>query len=137
MDADLATDPSEFEKLIDEIVNNDIVIGSRIIRGTLPPIKRPFYRTIFSHSYSKFFRMLFRIQIYDPQCGFKLFRKEVIPKLFSKFSRATNANKTNIRGTGLGLFIAKEVVVAHKGKIWVESEGDGKGSQFIVELPVK
>lgn len=60
--------------------------------------------------------------------------KEVIPKLFSKFSRAANANKTNIRGTGLGLFIAKEIVTAHKGKIWVESEGDGKGSEFIVEI---
>ena len=84
MDADLATDPSEFEKLLDEIVNNDVVIGSRIIRGTLPPIKRPFYRTVFSHLYSKFFRMLFRIQIFDPQCGFKLFRREVIPKLFNE-----------------------------------------------------
>ncbi len=60
--------------------------------------------------------------------------KDVIPKLFSKFSRAANASKTNIRGTGLGLFIAKEIVTAHKGKIWVESEGDGKGSKFIVEI---
>jgi signal transduction histidine kinase len=60
--------------------------------------------------------------------------KEVIPKLFLKFSRASNANKTNIRGTGLGLFIAKEIVTAHGGKIWVESQGDGKGSQFYVEL---
>lgn len=62
--------------------------------------------------------------------------KDVIPKLFSKFSRATNANKTNIRGTGLGLFIAKEIVNAHKGKVWVESEGEGKGSTFMFELPV-
>jgi signal transduction histidine kinase len=62
--------------------------------------------------------------------------KEVIPKLFSKFSRAANANKTNMRGTGLGLFIAREIVNAHKGKIWVESEGDGKGSKFVVEIPV-
>lgn len=62
--------------------------------------------------------------------------KEVIPKLFSKFSRAANANKTNMRGTGLGLFIAREIMNAHKGKIWVESEGDGKGSKFIVEVPV-
>lgn len=62
--------------------------------------------------------------------------KDVIPKLFSKFSRATTANKTNMRGTGLGLFIAKEIVVAHKGRIWAESEGEGKGSVFVVEIPV-
>jgi len=60
--------------------------------------------------------------------------KEVIPKLFSKFKRADNANKTNMRGTGLGLFIAKEIITAHGGNIWVESEGEGRGSQFVIEL---
>lgn len=72
-----------------------------------------------------------RLSIKDTGIGIS---KDVIPKLFSKFSRATTANKTNMRGTGLGLFIAKEIVVAHKGRIWVESEGDGKGSVFVVEL---
>ncbi len=61
----------------------------------------------------------------------------VIPKLFAKFSRAENANKVNIRGTGLGLFVAKEIVKAHGGKVWAESEGEGKGSQFYVELPAE
>ncbi len=60
--------------------------------------------------------------------------KETISKLFSKFTRAKNANETNIRGTGLGLFIAKEIINAHSGKIWVESGGEGSGSQFYVEL---
>ncbi len=73
----------------------------------------------------------FRLIVKDTGIGIS---KEVIPKLFSKFSRATNASKTNIRGTGLGLFIAKEIITANKGKIWVESEGEGKGSQFIIEL---
>ena len=72
-----------------------------------------------------------RLSIKDTGIGIS---KDTIPKLFSKFSRATNANKTNIRGTGLGLFIAKEIVTAHKGKIWVESEGDGKGSSFYLEI---
>ena len=61
---------------------------------------------------------------------------EVMPKLFQKFSRAGNANKQNIHGTGLGLFIAKDIVTAHKGRIWAESAGEGKGSKFFVELPV-
>lgn len=61
---------------------------------------------------------------------------EVIPKLFVKFVRADGARSVNIRGTGLGLFIAKEIVNAHKGKIWAESEGEGKGATFTVELPV-
>lgn len=59
---------------------------------------------------------------------------ETLPHLFAKFSRASNANKTNIKGTGLGLFVAKEIVTAHHGTIRAESMGEGKGSAFIVEF---
>lgn len=59
---------------------------------------------------------------------------ETLPHLFAKFSRASNANKTNIKGTGLGLFVAKEIVVAHHGTIRAESMGEGKGSTFVVEF---
>ena len=59
---------------------------------------------------------------------------EVLPRLFQKFSRAENGSKVNIRGTGLGLFVAKQMVEAHHGTIRAESEGEGKGSMFIVEL---
>jgi signal transduction histidine kinase len=57
-----------------------------------------------------------------------------LAKLFNKFTRADNANQTNIRGTGLGLYVARDVIGAHKGKIWAESDGEGKGSRFIFEL---
>jgi signal transduction histidine kinase len=60
---------------------------------------------------------------------------KTMPKLFKKFSRADNASDANIHGTGLGLFIAKEILTAHGGKMWAESEGEGKGSQFYIELP--
>lgn len=59
---------------------------------------------------------------------------EIMPRLFQKFSRATNANKTNIKGTGLGLYVAKEIVEAHHGSIHAKSEGEGKGSEFTLEL---
>jgi signal transduction histidine kinase len=62
---------------------------------------------------------------------------EVMPKLFMKFTRAENANKQNIYGTGLGLFVAKEIVTAHKGRIWAESDGDGKGSTFFLEMDME
>ena len=62
---------------------------------------------------------------------------EVMSKLFEKFVRADDAGKINYAGTGLGLYVAKQMVEAHKGKIWAESEGAGKGSTFIVELPAK
>lgn len=56
-------------------------------------------------------------------------------KLFAKFSRTKDANKTNVVGTGLGLYIAKKMVEAHQGDIKVDSDGLGKGTTFTVELP--
>ncbi len=53
---------------------------------------------------------------------------------FQKFSRADGAGKINIQGTGLGLYVAKQIVDAHGGKIWAESDGVGKGSRFVVEV---
>ncbi|MDD4304587.1 MAG: ATP-binding protein [Patescibacteria group bacterium] len=53
-----------------------------------------------------------------------------IDRLFSKFSRGDDSAKINTDGSGLGLYIARKIVEAHDGKIWVESEGKGKGSTF-------
>lgn len=59
---------------------------------------------------------------------------ELLPNLFKQFSRESKTAKA-IQGTGLGLFIAQQIVAAHKGKIWAESEGENKGSRFIVKVP--
>ena len=75
-----------------------------------------------------------RIAVKDTGVGIK---PETLPMLFQKFSRAEDASKANILGTGLGLYIAKKLVEAQKGKVWAESEGEGKGSTFVVELPLK
>jgi signal transduction histidine kinase len=63
--------------------------------------------------------------------------KQDIPKLFSKFSRTKDANKQNVIGTGLGLYVAKQMIEAQGGKVWVESKGKGLGSSFYIELPIK
>ncbi len=56
-------------------------------------------------------------------------------KLFKSGGRGTDSLKINTNSTGYGLSFVKGVVEAHKGKVWVESEGRGKGSTFFVELP--
>ncbi|MFW5787973.1 MAG: sensor histidine kinase, partial [Halanaerobiales bacterium] len=59
--------------------------------------------------------------------------QEYQTKIFDKFVRAGN-DKEEKSGTGLGLAIAKEIITAHKGRIWVESEEE-KGSTFSFYIP--
>jgi two-component system sensor histidine kinase VicK len=55
-------------------------------------------------------------------------------RIFRKFYRAESAARDGAAGTGLGLFIAKELVLAMGGRIWVDST-EGEGSSFLFELP--
>lgn len=59
---------------------------------------------------------------------------EEINKLFSKFYRGSNVMRFNTTGSGLGLFIAKNIVQRHGGEIWAESTL-GRGSVFYFTLP--
>lgn len=61
--------------------------------------------------------------------------REDKPKLFTEGGRAKNALEVNVDSTGFGLYIVKNIIEAHNGRVWVESEGEGKGSEFIVEVP--
>ncbi len=57
-------------------------------------------------------------------------------RLFTEGGHGQESQKVNVHSTGYGLYIAKQIVVAHGGTVRAESEGQGKGSTFIVELPI-
>ena len=71
------------------------------------------------------------ISIVDTGVGMS---KETLSRLFGKYVRAENASRTNVGGTGLGLYVAKSFIELHDGRIWAESKGEGKGSCFFIEL---
>lgn len=71
-----------------------------------------------------------RVSIIDRGLGVA---KENHNRIFERFERAISANE--VSGLGLGLYISKEIINAHGGKIWLESEPQ-KGSTFHFELPL-
>jgi len=58
------------------------------------------------------------------------------PELFNKFVRGSGIAQIHPDGSGLGLFIAKSIIDAHGGRVWAESDGEGKGSSFKFTLPL-
>ncbi len=73
------------------------------------------------------------IYVKDSGIGFS---EEVAKKLFSKFSRGEKATNLHMEGTGLGLFVGKKIAEAHDGEIEAMSDGNDKGSTFILKLPI-
>ena len=63
------------------------------------------------------------------------FDKKELKKVFKKFYRVQNQETQNIEGAGLGLYISRQIIKNHKGKINVFSEGRGKGTHFMLSLP--
>ncbi|MHC4207077.1 MAG: cache domain-containing protein [Planctomycetota bacterium] len=70
-----------------------------------------------------------QIEIYNDSRPIQQQEKE---KLFKKFSRLGTLKEKTVKGTGLGLFVTKEIVTKHGGKIWVEPKENG--NSFVFEL---
>ena len=61
--------------------------------------------------------------------------KEAAERIFEPFSRAANAEHQQITGMGLGLYICRNIVEQHHGRIWARSAGEGAGTVMSVWLP--
>jgi signal transduction histidine kinase len=72
-----------------------------------------------------------RITVSDSGQGMS---EQELEYVFEKFRRGIDSSSLNTEGTGLGLYVCRKIVDAHKGKIYAESDGPGKGSRFILEL---
>ena len=73
------------------------------------------------------------ISVQDFGLGIPIDEKD---KVFERFFRVKGKEENRIKGLGLGLYLADEIIRAHKGKLWVESI-EGKGSTFYFTLPKK
>jgi PAS domain S-box-containing protein len=73
------------------------------------------------------------ISIRDTGIGVK---GEDLKRIFAPFEQADNSMGRRYQGTGLGLSLTRQLVELHRGRIWAESEGEGKGSKFSFILPL-
>jgi two-component system, OmpR family, sensor histidine kinase SenX3 len=61
--------------------------------------------------------------------------RDELKRIFKRFYRVPRRVATRVKGAGLGLFIVRSIVNKHGGKTFAESEGEGMGSVFTIELP--
>ncbi len=57
--------------------------------------------------------------------------------IFNKFMRVGGASHFNTEGTGLGLYVAKQIIQEHRGEVFVDSPGEGKGTTFAMSIPTE
>ncbi len=72
------------------------------------------------------------IEVKDTGIGIS---KEETPRIFTKFFRSSRALLHHTDGTGLGLYVSKNIIEQHGGKIWFESV-ENKGTTFFISLPI-
>jgi signal transduction histidine kinase len=66
--------------------------------------------------------------------GIGIPRKQ-LKRIFNRFYRVQARGLRNIKGTGLGLYIVRSIARAHGGRVFAQSEGEGRGATFTLELP--
>jgi len=61
--------------------------------------------------------------------------KKQLKRVFNRFYRVPSRGLTHVKGTGLGLYIVRSIARAHGGHVFAQSEGEGRGATFTLELP--
>lgn len=79
LDADLSTQPEEFEKLAPYMNDYDIIIGSRCLPDSVVTIHQPRLREFIGRTLNRAFRIILKLPFADTQCGFKLYHKRTRP----------------------------------------------------------
>ena len=73
-----------------------------------------------------------KVSIEDTGIGIK---DQDLQRIFDSFEQAESSLSRRFQGTGLGLSLTRSMVELHGGKIWAESEGEGKGARFFFLMP--
>ena len=74
-----------------------------------------------------------RVSVRDYGMGIE---KTALKNIFKRFYQADGSTTRSSGGMGIGLALCHEIIVAHGGRVWAESEGPGCGGSFFIRLPL-
>ena len=74
------------------------------------------------------------VSVADTRCGIE---RADIERIFETFEQGHNAERSSVRGTGLGLPLTRKLIELHGGSVWAESDGPGKGAVLRFALPLR
>ncbi|MHA1680418.1 MAG: PAS domain-containing sensor histidine kinase, partial [Promethearchaeota archaeon] len=126
----LVSTPDDLYANVDKFRFEQVIINllSNAIKNT-PPRGKIEIKVDINGEYIQF-------SITDNGIGLTKIEMDKIFKKFGKIERKNNLFDIDIQGTGLGLYISKEIIELHGGKIWAESKGRGHGSTFYFTIPL-
>ncbi len=123
MDASVWADPDRLKEVLDNLVGNAIKYSPR---GGTVRVTGAIETASATAGYAI-------ITVSDQGIGIAPAERH---RLFERFSRLDAARSSQIRGTGLGLYICRQLIQAMGGSIWLQESAPGRGSAFAVALPL-
>lgn len=118
VDSTVTGDPDELRTAVSNLIDNAVKYSPNGVQVKVELLKAPDDRL--------------RVQVRDNGVGIP---RNQLKLLFRRFYRVPGRALPQVKGTGLGLFIVKSIAKKHGGRVFAESEGEGKGSTFTLELP--